>query len=181
MSLGGSFYSPDIEDYYTTPWELGYGKIVKFDHDFVGRDALEAMAGGPHRRKVTLVWNADDVLSIFQRLLEDGPLAMHVDLPLAATARMHYDKVLGADGSLAGLATYPAYTVNERAMLSLATLDEPQAEPGAEVVLVWGEDGGGSRSAPWIEPHEQVEIRATVAPAPISEAARRYRSAVTRR
>lgn len=181
MSLGGSFYSPNIEDYYTTPWDLGYGKIVKLDHDFVGREALEAMADGPHRRKVTLVWNADDVLSIFQRLLEEGPLAMHVDLPLAATARMHYDKVLGGDGSVVGLATYPTYTVNERAMLSLATLDEAYAEPGTEVVLVWGEDGGGSRSVPWIEPHEQVEIRATVAPAPISEAARQYRSAVTRR
>jgi vanillate/3-O-methylgallate O-demethylase len=181
MSLGGSFYSPRIEDYYTTPWDLGYGKIVRFDHDFVGREALEAMAAGPHRHKVTLVWNADDVLGIFQRLFEDGPLAMHVDLPLAATARMHYDRVLGADGALAGLATYPAYTVNERAMLSLATLDEAHAEPGTEVVLVWGEEEGGRKSAPWIERHEQVEIRTTVAPAPISEAARRYRSAVTRR
>jgi vanillate/3-O-methylgallate O-demethylase len=46
-------------------------------------------------------------------------------------------------------------------------------------VLVWGEDGGGARSAPWIEPHEQVEIRATVAPAPISSAAQSYRSTVS--
>ena len=30
-----------IEDYYFTPWDLGYGSYVKFDHDFVGRDALE--------------------------------------------------------------------------------------------------------------------------------------------
>ena len=32
----------DIEDYYLTPWDLGYGHIVKFDHDFVGREALES-------------------------------------------------------------------------------------------------------------------------------------------
>ena len=31
----------NIEDYYLTPWELGYGNFVKFDHDFIGRDALE--------------------------------------------------------------------------------------------------------------------------------------------
>jgi vanillate/3-O-methylgallate O-demethylase len=180
MSLGGSFYSPRIEDYYATPWDLGYGHLIKLDHDFVGRAALEAMADEPHRRKVTLVWNADDVLGVFQRLLEDGPLPMHIDLPLAATARMHYDKVLGDDGAFAGLATYPTYSVNERAMLSLASLDEAYAEPGTEVVLLWGEEDGGRRSAPWIEPHVQVEIRATVAPAPISEAAREYRSVVTR-
>ncbi|MBV8844744.1 MAG: hypothetical protein JO307_18215, partial [Bryobacterales bacterium] len=34
-SLGGSFYSKNIEDYYLTPHDLGYGPSVKFDHDFV--------------------------------------------------------------------------------------------------------------------------------------------------
>ena len=40
-ALAGSFVSDNIEDYYLNPWELGYGHIVKFDHDFIGRDALE--------------------------------------------------------------------------------------------------------------------------------------------
>jgi vanillate/3-O-methylgallate O-demethylase len=181
MSLGGSFYSPRIEDWYATPWDLGYGHLVKLDHDFVGRAALEAMAGEPHRRKVTLVWNADDVLGVFARLLEDRRLAMQVDLPLAATARMHYDRVLGTGGGTVGVATYPTYSVNERAMLSLASVEEAYAEPGTEVTLLWGEEDGGRRSAPWIEAHEQVEIHATVAPSPVSEAAREYRSAVTPR
>ena len=39
-SLGGSFYSNNIEDYYLTPYDLGYGSVVKFDHDFIGREAL---------------------------------------------------------------------------------------------------------------------------------------------
>ena len=49
-SLGGSFLSSDIEDYYFTPWDLGYGHLVKFDHDFIGREALEAKADddAPH-------------------------------------------------------------------------------------------------------------------------------------
>ena len=40
-SLGGSYVSNDIEDYYVTPYEMGYGSFVKFDHDFIGREALE--------------------------------------------------------------------------------------------------------------------------------------------
>src|SRR5215203_2613896 len=32
-SLGGSFVSKNIEDYYTTPYELGYDSFTKFDHD----------------------------------------------------------------------------------------------------------------------------------------------------
>ena len=59
-SLGGSFYSDDITDYYLTPHDLGYAGFMRFDHDFIGRDALEAMQE-PERRKVTLAWNGDDV------------------------------------------------------------------------------------------------------------------------
>ena len=50
-SIGGSFVSDDIEDYYFTPWDLGYGSYVKFDHDFIGREALEAVAEDDHRRR----------------------------------------------------------------------------------------------------------------------------------
>ena len=179
MSLGGSFYSSDIEDYYSTPWDLGYGHLVKFDHEFVGRDALERMVDQPHRRKVTLVWHPDDFLAAMQTLFEDGTPALQIDLPLAATARYHYDRVLDTQGRTIGVAHYPAYTVNERAMLSLGSVDEEYAEPGTEVVMLWGEDGGGSRSGPSMRPHRQVEIRATVAPVPISSAAREYRAAIT--
>jgi vanillate/3-O-methylgallate O-demethylase len=176
MSLGGSFYSPKVEDYYATPWDIGLGHLVKFDHDFIGRAALEAMAGQPHRRKVTLVWNEEDVLGVFRRMLGSREPAMHIDLPLSATSRLHYDKVLSTDGTTIGLAHYPGYTVNERAMMSLGSVEEAYSKPGTEVTLLWGEEGGGSKSAPWIEPHEQVKIRATVAPSPISQAAQEYRT-----
>ena len=43
-SLGGSYYSNNIDDYYLTPYDLGYGSFVKFDHDFIGREALEKIA-----------------------------------------------------------------------------------------------------------------------------------------
>ena len=61
-AIGGSFVSKNIEDYYLTPYEIGYGPFVKFDHDFIGREALEKMNGGKGgRRKVTLAWNGEDV------------------------------------------------------------------------------------------------------------------------
>ena len=62
-SLGGSYYADDISDYYATPHDLGYWPFVKFDHDFVGRDALKAMADEPERKKVTLAWSGADVAS----------------------------------------------------------------------------------------------------------------------
>ena len=63
-ALAGSFVSDDIEDYYLNPWELGYGSFVKFDHDFIGRDALEKIDPEAQRKKVTLAWNDEDLAKI---------------------------------------------------------------------------------------------------------------------
>jgi vanillate/3-O-methylgallate O-demethylase len=170
-SLGGSFYSTDISDYYLTPYDLGYGPFVKFDHDFVGREALERTAKGPSRKKVTLVWNGDDLTRAFGTLFRrSGETAKYIDLPIANYATMPFDEVRKG-GKRIGLSTYTGYTVNERAMVSLAVLDAAHSEPGTEVSLVWGEQGSGS-SKPTVERHVQSEIRATVAPAPISQVAR---------
>jgi len=181
-SLGGSFYSRNIEDYYLTPWELGYGHILKFDHDFVGREALQAKAPGPHRRRVTLVWDGDDVARAFGTLFTKplGQQAKYIDLPVSQYATWMYDKVLNRQGEVVGVSMWPGYSWNDSAMLSLAIVQEEYSQPGTQVVVVWGEEGGGSRK-PSVEPHVQTEIRATVAPVPFSEAARQYRAMVARR
>lgn len=179
-SLGGSFYSENIEDYYLTPWDLGYGHILRFDHDFVGRSALEQMASAPHRRKVTLAWNGEDVAGVFASLFVEGIARKYIDLPLSQYATWMYDKVMDGRGNAIGVSTFCGYSWNERSMLSLAMLDEEHAQPGTEVVLVWGEPAGGSRK-PSVERHVQTKIRATVGPAPYSEPVRRDREAISTR
>src|SRR5262245_8993808 len=170
-SLGGSYYSDDITDYYLTPYELGYGPFVKFDHDFVGRKAVEKMAENPKRQKVTLVWNGDDVSRAMSSLFHAGSdIEKYIDLPLANYSTLPYDKVL-KDGKPVGISTYTGYTYNERAMVSLAILDVDASAVGTEVTLVWGEEKGGS-AKPTVERHTQAHIRATVVPTPISEVAR---------
>ena len=73
----------DIEDYYFTPWDLGYGSYVKFDHDFIGREALEAMAEGEHRQKVTLALDDDDVTETIGTMFGKGDRAKFMDWPSA--------------------------------------------------------------------------------------------------
>jgi vanillate/3-O-methylgallate O-demethylase len=168
-SLGGSFYSDDISDYYLTPHDLGYWPFVKFDHDFVGRDALEKMVDNPERKKVTLAWNGDDVARAMGTLLKKGDAAKYIDLPLSNYSTWPYDKLL-VEGEMVGVSTFSGYSYNERSMLSLAIVDADVAL-GNEVTLVWGEEGGGS-AKPVVERHVQTEIRAIVSPCPYSEVAR---------
>jgi vanillate/3-O-methylgallate O-demethylase len=168
-SLGGSHYSDDIEDYYLTPHDLGYWPFVKFDHDFIGRDALERIADEPRRKKVTLAWNGDDVAQAMGTMFSKGDPVKYVDLPLSNYATWPYDKVLH-DGEIVGLSTFSGYSYNERSMLSLAVVDVDM-EIGTEVSLVWGEEDGGS-AKPVVERHVQAEFRAIVSPCPYSEVAR---------
>jgi len=168
-SLGGSFYSDDIEDYYLTPHDLGYWPFVNFDHDFVGKEALEEIADDPKRHKVTLAWNGEDVAHAMGTLFEKGDAAKYIDLPLSNYSTWPYDKVISG-GEVVGLSTFSGYSYNERSMLSLAMVDA-DLEIGTEVGLVWGEEDGGS-AKPVVERHVQTEIRAVVSPCPYSEVAR---------
>ncbi|MEN3747410.1 aminomethyltransferase family protein [Sphingomonas sp. HF-S3] len=169
-SIGGSFVGASVEDYYLTPWDLGYGPFVKFDHDFIGREALEKMAEGPHRRKVTLALDNEDVLRVMSSMFSKGDRAKHFEFPSAVYSMHPYDCVL-VDGQTIGLSTWVGYSWNEGRMLTLAMVDEKFAEPGTEVTLLWGEPDGGTRK-PTVERHVQTEIKAVVSPVPYSEVAR---------
>ena len=173
-SIGGSFVSKKIEDYYLTPWDLGYGPIVKFDHDFIGREALEKIAKNPKRTKVTLELNTKDVSRAITSQLEPGKRAKFMEFPSAVYSMHPYDKVV-ANGKRAGISTWIGYSSNARKMLTLAILDNKYAKPGTKVKLVWGEEKGGT-AKPTVEPHTQTDIRAVVCPAPYVAMARtKYR------
>jgi vanillate/3-O-methylgallate O-demethylase len=170
-SIGGSFVSADIEDYYLNPWNLGYGSFIRLDHEFIGRDALLALQSEPQRRKVTLAWHPEDMTKIQRSLFDpDGEQYKYFDVPLANYASSNYDRVIDASGKTVGLSLFTGYSFNEKQALSLATVD-PHVEIGSEVRVVWGEENGGTRKST-VEPHRQLEIRAIVSPTPYSRVAR---------
>ena len=168
-SIGGSLYSADVHDYYMTPYDIGLGKSVRFDHDFHGRAALERHAEDQRRRKATLIWNAEDVAAVVRSQMEPGTPAKYLDFPKARYGLFQMDEVL-KDGQRVGISTDAGYVAYDQLYMSLATVDT-QVPDGAEVEVVWGEDPV-SRKAAVDADHRQVRIRATVAPAPDHEFAR---------
>ncbi|KQV08289.1 aminomethyltransferase family protein [Leifsonia sp. Root112D2] len=168
-ALGGSLNHDEIEEYYLTPYDLGYGHYVVFDHDFVGREALKKIQDGGPNAKVSLVWNSDDVTAVFGSLYQLGESAKIINIPKARYALYQKDAVL-KDGKLVGQSLDCGYISNEKLMISLASIDKSLSEPGTEVTVLWGENPRSQKSG--IEPHKQVEIRATVAPAPFERYAR---------
>jgi vanillate/3-O-methylgallate O-demethylase len=158
--LHGSFFSENIDDYYCSPYELGYGRLISFDHDFIGRTALEKAKDNIGRVKVTLVFNVEDVRNV-----------MGADSEFVLSYSRHR---VEAGSVLTGMTYHSASLDPLGSVLSLALIDKQHAEPGTEVTVVWGEHPGLGTS-----PDADLgfpRIRATVQPAPYNEYARtRYR------
>jgi vanillate/3-O-methylgallate O-demethylase len=169
-SIGGSFVSDNIEDYYLTPHALGYGPFIKLDHDFIGREALERSSNLPQRKKVTFAWNGQDVARIYASLFQpDGESFKFFDLPIANYASASYDAVKRGD-ELVGFSMFGGYSFNERTALSLGVVD-PGVSLGDELTLVWGEENGGTRKTT-VERHVPLAVRVKVAAAPYARDAR---------
>jgi glycine cleavage system aminomethyltransferase T len=170
-SIGGSFASQNIEDYYFTPWDMGYGGFMKFDHDFIGSEALQKMSNVPHRHKVTLALDDGDVTRVIGSMFQKNNRTKFMDWPSAVYSMHPFDRVM-VDGETVGVSTWVGYSANEGKMLTLAVLDADYAEPGTEVMFLWGEENGGTRK-PTVERHMQTQMRAIVSPVPYAEVARK--------
>jgi vanillate/3-O-methylgallate O-demethylase len=154
--LHGSYFSENVEDYYISPYELGYGKSIAFNHDFIGREALEKAKDNVPRTKVTLVFNSDDVNKVFG--------ADHDFILSYARYRVE------AGSALAGMTFYTAFIDPAKTILSLALVDNRYAQPGTEVTVTWGEHPGHGTA-----PNADLgfpKLRATVQVSPYSEVAR---------
>ena len=168
-SIGGSYVSDDISDYYVNPFELGYGFYIGWKKDdFIGKDALTKMKDGPNRKKVTFEWNKEDVLKIIASGLEQGTPFKWIDFPQPNYASSSADMVMQGD-KMMGMSMFNGYSWNERCFLSLGVVDA-SIEVGDVLTMKWGEpEQTGKTSA---ESHQETEIRVRVSDTPYAKDAR---------
>ncbi len=158
--LTGSFFSEDIDDYYVSPWEVGYDRVISLDHDFIGRDSLIATKNSVSRTKVTLEVPADEIAA------ELGP-----DFDFQSS---HAKNRVELDGSRVGLTFFSNFVDRLGTILALAVVDTAYASVGTELTLVWGSHPGPTAD---VEPEAFRSLRCRVVPTPYNEYARAaYRS-----
>ena len=157
----GSWNEADIRGLYRSPVEMGWAKNIAFNHDFIGRAALEKEVANPRRCVVTLEFNSEDVQRIHASLFSDGEAYRQFEFPDVPHQIVWTDLIL-KDGKEIGHATHPGYSLFFRKVLALSFIDIAYSTPGTEVKVLWGNPG---------EP--QTELRATVKPAPYKQDSRR--------
>lgn len=164
--LSGSV-GDELETRFMTPYDVGWGFLVKFNHDFIGREALEKVAKNPPRTVTTLLWNADDIAEVFATRFRPGEepaenIALEFDLAAAkATFNQQYeyraDKVFAGKKEI-GITTGRIQSYTYNAMISLGFIDPKYAKEGTELTILWGTPGT-----------RQMKVRATVAPYPFNK------------
>jgi glycine cleavage system aminomethyltransferase T len=144
--------------YYVTPFDVSWDYLIDFNHDFIGKSALQKIASEPRNRCVTLEWNADDAGDVFASRSRGKDVIPydHIDNLRDGAEPGHWtdltvDKVL-IDNSMIGRTSGRVYDYYYKKTLSLAFLKEKYAKEGTDVVVLWGRPGT-----------PQKEIRATVA------------------
>jgi vanillate/3-O-methylgallate O-demethylase len=132
------------------PYELNWGRKVKFDHDFVGREALEKIATNPLRATVTLEWNAEDIADIYRSQFEGTETEPYQEFKFVNDfndwdnegKNVHFqDKVTDAKGKYIGLSSGRQHSYYYKRMISLGCLDLAYTKEGTEVIVVWGNPG----------------------------------------
>ena len=168
-SIGGSYVSDNIEDYYVNPFELGYGFYIGWKTDFIGKDALTRLKDAKNRKKVTFEWNAEDVMKVIASAFKPGEDHFKwIDFPQPNYASTSADMVMH-DGKMVGMSMFNGYSYNERCLLSLGVVDADINE-GDVLTMIWGEPETTGKTS--TEKHKQTEIRVRVSPTPYASEAR---------
>lgn len=149
----------DPETYYVTPYDIGWGYLINFDHDFMGKEALLKIKGQRHKKVVTLEWNTDDVADVFASQFKGMTVEPYDSIEpytqlVSADFGIRADYVL-VNGKKVGIASGRTYAFYERRMISLAFIDSEYGVEGQDITVLWGRSG-----------HPQKEIRAKVAQFP---------------
>jgi len=144
----------ELETRFVTPYDVGWGFLVKFNHDFRGRNALEKIAQNPPRTVTTLEWNADDVGAVFATMFRPGEIpcddiSQPSDFYLAENSFNGYtayraDRVL-YEGKDIGITTGRIFSYNYNSMISLAFIKPEYVREGLELTIIWGTPGTPQR------------------------------------
>jgi glycine cleavage system aminomethyltransferase T len=136
---------PNSELIFRSPVDLGWEKMINFNHDFVGKAALKAELEGHHNAMVHLIWDTDDVLKVIRTAFEKGNTCDTMDMVedfdyVRGSRGFRMDEVYDG-GKMIGVASGRMLSSKTREMISLCTIDQDYAVEGKIVEVLWGNRG----------------------------------------
>ena len=145
----------DSDLVYRTPMENGWQKMVRMDHDFIGKEAVEAELAGNYRTACTLIWDVDSIAEAVKASMDPARRVDPIEYPIdydyvLGNGTLHIDSVYVGD-QFVGCSSGRMFSSKTRQMISIGTIDHELVEEGTEVEILWGNKGT-----------DQVRIKARV-------------------
>jgi len=130
---------------FRSPIDLGWEKMINFDHDFIGKEALKAELEGHHNKMVHLIWDQDDIMKVIATAFEAEMSCDIMDLVcdydyIRNNGAIHIDAVYDGD-KMIGASSGRMLSSKTREMLSICTIDQDYAEEDKIVEVLWGNPG----------------------------------------
>lgn len=140
----------DLEVRFVTPYDVGWEFLIKPNHEFIGKKALEELADKPHRTVVTLEWNPQDVAAVFATMITPGEepcedITQPSSVDYSTTCRefrfsYNADKVF-SEGKEVGISAGRIISYTYNSMISLGFVDCEYSQEGREFEILWGTPG----------------------------------------
>lgn len=154
----GSSGTDDLTKRMRNPAWLGWQNSINLkEHDFIGKEAIAAELASPTYQTKTLIWNEEDLVTIFRSLFDkkNRPYKL-LEFPMEDASRepnttLFQDDVFDADGNLIGFSSGREYSEWSHDMFSLGCIKSEFAQDGTEVYVLYGEPTD-----------RQIKVRATV-------------------
>ena len=150
----------DLETRFMTPYDVGWDFLIKFNHDFTGKEALLKLSKEQHRKPVTLEWNPEDVAKVFATRLRPGEepcedISVQSDAfwneqPTEQGFSYRAEKVFAGENMI-GITSGRIISYTYNSMISIGFIDPKYALEGTELSVLWGTPGT-----------RQMKIRAVV-------------------
>ena len=157
----------DLETRFVTPYDIGIGFLVKFNHEFTGRAALEKIAEHQTRNVCTLEWEPESVGKVFAAMNTPGNRVEDISEPCDCRYLYNFanqcfeyraDKVLDASGNMVGISSGRIHSYSYGSMISLGFIDPACIQEGRELTVVWGTPGA-----------QQMDVKVRVARYPYNK------------
>lgn len=135
----------DSDLVYRTPMENGWQKMVRMDHDFIGKEAVEAELAGNYRTACTLIWDVDSIAEAVKASMDPTRRVDPIEYPIdydfvLGNGTLHIDEVYDGD-TFVGCSSGRMFSSKTRQMISIGTIDHGLVEEGRELEVLWGNKG----------------------------------------
>lgn len=154
----------DLDARFVTPYDVGWEGLIKFDYEFMGKQALEEMGKNPKRTLVTLEWDPDDVGDIYASQLRGRKVKPYASME-GRPAELYYngdkgcfhyhaDQIMDSD-KVIGISVGRLHSYYYRRMISLGFIEKDYAQEGSRFTVVWGSPG---------KPQKKVRVKVVRTP-----------------